>query len=344
MRVASVGLALTLAATSCSETRDLGSSSPHGLLPVDERNPVILLNDGAYDNWQPEYAILLASGGGPKLAGIVVNTQSGFPDLDTSVAGWQALVTAARKSGLRDIPDPIKSASTALVRPANDDIASTIPNNSDGALFIKNESARLSLPYRPLVVATGGRLTDIADAYLMDPTVAERVVVVSALGEKTASGGIMDAPNGQLDPWASTIVGARFPYVQVSTWYDQMTDVPASRLSDLPANAFGDWVAAKQPGILDWIGAADQVSIQAFGIPGFAIAVERVSSAGIPAAGAASGPIWSSIPKARGGLLRRLWATLRPLASGSYSAIRRPTILEEKHGALRMAPLAEPVR
>lgn len=306
MRVAPFGLALTLAATSCLEARDLGSSAPHGLLPVDERNPVILLNDGVYDNWQPEYAILLANGGGPKLAGIVVNTQAGFPDLDASVAGWQALVTAARKSGLRDIPDPIKSASTALTRPANDDIASTIPNNSEGARFIRDESARLSLPYRPVVVATGGRLTDIADAYLIDPTVTERVVVVSALGEKTASGGIMGAPNGQLDPWASTIVSARFRYVQVSTWYDQMTDVPASQLSERPANAFGDWVAAKQPGILDWIGAADQVSIQAFGIPGFTIAVERVSSAGLPAAGSASGPDLVLDPKGHGWLVTQI--------------------------------------
>ena len=40
----------------------------------------------------------------------------------------------------------------------------------------------MSLPWRPLVVVTGSRLTDVADAYLMDPTVADRVVVVSALG------------------------------------------------------------------------------------------------------------------------------------------------------------------
>jgi hypothetical protein len=306
MRAAWFGLALTLVTASCSETRDLGSSSPHGLLPVDERNPVILLNDGAYDNWHCEYAVLLANGGGPKLVGIVVNTQAGFPDLDTSVAGWQALVDAARKSGLRDIPDPVKSASVPLTRPSNDDIASTTPNNSDGARFIRDVSARLSLPYRPVVVATGGRLTDIADAYLIDPTVTERVVVVSSLGEKTASGGIMDAPNGQLDPWASTIVGERFRYVQVSTWYDQMTDVPVSRLSERPTNAFGDWVAAKQPNLLDWIGAADQVSVESFGIPGFTIAVERVASAGIPAAGATSGPKLVLDPNGHGWLVTQI--------------------------------------
>ena len=49
-------------------------------------------------------------------------------------------------------------------------------------------SASLSLPYRPLVVVTGGRLTDVADAYLMDPTVTERVVVVSSMGSTTDTG------------------------------------------------------------------------------------------------------------------------------------------------------------
>ena len=320
MRVALFRLALTLAVTSCSEARDLGSSAPHGLLPVDERNPVVLLNDGPTDNWQGEYAVLLANGGGPKLAGIIVSTQPDWPDIDANLAGWQGLVTAARKSGLRDIPDPVKSASTILTRPANDDIASTIPNNSDGARFIRDESARLSLPYRPLVVATGGGLTDIADAYLIDPTVAERVVVVSSLGGKTASGGGMAGPNGELDPWADAIVSAQFRYVQVSTWYDQTTDVPASRLFELPANAFGDWVAAKQPQILNQVGAGDQVSIQAFGIQGFTMAVERVSSVGPPAAGATSGPNLVLDPNGHGWLvtqiasdaaITRFWQLLR---------------------------------
>ena len=194
-----MGLALGAAVAGCSETRDLGSSAPHGLLPVDERNPVVLLNDGAYDNWQGEYAVLLSSSGGPKLAGIVVTTQPAWPDIDANLAGWQGLVAAARQSGISDLPDPIESPSSLLTRPANDDIASTTPNDSAGAQFINSVSARLSLPYRPLVVATGARLTDIADAYLIDPTVTERVVVVSSLGQTTASGGIMEGPNGELE-------------------------------------------------------------------------------------------------------------------------------------------------
>ena len=199
--------ALALLAMSCTETRNLGSSAPHGRLPVDERNPIVLANDGADDNWQGEYAVLLANSGGPKLAGIIVNTSPPWPDLDANIAGWRGLVAAARASGFaRTSPIRPRASGPPLVRPASGKIDDTAPNRSEGARLIVDTSARLSLPYRPLVVVTGGRLTDVADAYLIDPTVTERVVVVSSLGTTTASGGAMAAPNGEMDPWADAIV------------------------------------------------------------------------------------------------------------------------------------------
>src|SRR6266700_2288065 len=147
-------LASALAASACTQTFDVGHNRPHGLLPVDQRNPIILLNDGAYDNWSGEYAVLLANGGGSPLAAIIVNETSAWPDIQTNVGG-----------------------------------------------------------YRDLVVAT----------------VTDRVVVVSSLGSTTSTGGGMGSPNGQGDPWADVIVTSRFRYVQVSAWYDQLTDVPTSR-------------------------------------------------------------------------------------------------------------------
>ena len=76
-----------------------------------------------------------------------------------------------------------------------------------------------------VVVVTGSRLTDIADAYLMDPTVADRVVVVSALGGGANGTSVMGWPNGELDPWADWIVGQRFRYIQINGYYDQLGDV-----------------------------------------------------------------------------------------------------------------------
>src|SRR5205823_1820624 len=131
-------------------------------LPVDERNPVIIANDSATDNWTGEYAMLLANSGGPPLAGIIVNSSTYWPD--------------------------------------------------------------------------------IADAYLLDHTVVDRVVVVSALGAATGMGW----PNGDLDAWADWIVGERFRYIQINGYYDQtISDVTKSNVSNLPNNALGTWMAAK---------------------------------------------------------------------------------------------------
>lgn len=285
--VAAAGLYLN---AGCSQTIDAGSTRPHGLLPVDERNPIILTNDSVTDNWQGEYAVLLANGGGPPLAGIVVNANQPWPDLQANVDGWRKLVAAARQSGLRSVPDPIASISSPLKRPASGNIDETEPNRAEGALFIVDASRRLSLPYRPVVVATGGRLTDVADAYLIDPGVAERVVVVSSLGSLSASGAAMSNPNGEMDPWADTIVTERFRYVQVSAFYDQLTDVPAARISQLPSNAFGAWIAAKQASIFDLPEASDQVTLASVGLAKFAVAVERVTPAGPVDSGATAGP------------------------------------------------------
>ena len=84
---------------------DAGRDLQHGSLPVDERNPVIVANDSATDNWTGEYAMLLANSGGPPLVGIIVNPSAYWPDLAANVDGWKQMIAAARASGLRNIPD-----------------------------------------------------------------------------------------------------------------------------------------------------------------------------------------------------------------------------------------------
>jgi hypothetical protein len=309
---------LAVVAGGCSQTFDAGSSRPTGPLPVDERNPIVLINDGANDNWQGEYAVLLANTGGPPLAAIIVNASKSWPRIDDNVRGWRELVAAAQASGL-DIPDPMTSVATPLVRPASGDIEDTTGNRSEGARLIVELSKSLSLPYRPLVVVTGGGLTDVADAYFVDRTVVERVVVVSSLGAANDSGGGMGIPNGEEDPWADTIVAARFKYIQVSAFYDQLGDVPASRVAQLPANPFGARMAAKQPGLWEWQPASDQVSVLAVGLPNFATTVRRVASTGPVAADATTGPDLAHDPNGSGWIVsgcetsapsKRLWELL----------------------------------
>ena len=323
---AALALAVVVAVLGCSETRNLGSTVPHGALPVDDRNPILLTNDGASDNWQGEYAILLANGGGPKLAGIVVSTSSPWPNLDTNMTGWRAMVAAARTSGLRDIPDPIASTGPPLTMPASGRMEDTTPNRSEGAHLIIDTSTALSLPYRPLVVVTGGRLTDVADAYLMDPTVAARVVVVSSLGSTTAMGAAMGPPNGEMDPLADAIVTAHFRFVQVSAFYDQTADASPSLLADRPANAFGDWIAAKQPSIWNLAQAADQVGVVAVGIPDFVTMIENVSVAGPISAGASAGP--DLVSNRDGSLLVVTQSAGMAATDRFWQLLRDPTIFQ----------------
>lgn len=306
----------------CTETYDAGSNSPHGLLPVDERNPIIIFNDSQYDNWQGEYALLMANHGGPELIGIVVNTGTNANNIDDNFADRQKLIAAAQKSGMRKIPPLIKSIGPALIRPKGGDLDATVPNGSEGANFILKESSRVALPYRPLVLVVGGRLTDVADAYLLDPTVTDRVVVVASLGSLTATGAVMGPPNGEMDPWADSIVTARFRLVQISAYYDQTADVPASRLSDVPDNAFGDWITTRQPQIWNLPAAADQEGVAAVGIPGVVVTVERASAGPPVAAGANTGPTITNDLKGKLWLVREVSGSL--LAAHFWSMLVDP--------------------
>lgn len=322
-RTAVFAVAALMGASGCTETLDAGSSRPHGLLPVDERNPVVVINDGTVDNWGTEYAVMLANAGGSPLAGIIVGTSGPWPDLNANVTGTRRLVAAAHESGLKNVPDPIASIGDPLKQPASGVIDDTQPNRSEGALFIVDAAKKLALPYRPLVIATGGKLTDVADAYLIDHSVADRVVVVASLGTLSASGAVMGPPNGEMDPWADTIVVTRFRYVQVSAYYDQLADVPASRVSELPANAWGSWIAGKQPNIWSIQRAADQVAVLAVGVPEFVTDVERVALAG--ASDAASNAALSLVqePAGPGWLVRQIDAAV-PTAR-FWAILRNPT-------------------
>jgi hypothetical protein len=320
---AALAAALASLAACGNVALDAGSDHPRGPLPVDGRNPLIVSNDGARDNWQGELAMTLASAGQLQLAGIVVDASSNYPSLPDNLSAWQAMATAARASGMRGIPDPIGSAGAPLSRPANGDIDATPPDGSDGARFIVETSARLARPVRPVVVATGGRLTDVADAYLLDHTVADRVIVVASAGETSGQTISTGWPNGDLDPWATTIVVTKFRYVQVNTYYAQRDDVPTARAADLPANPFGAWMTSKIGDIMALNEAADQDSVIASVLPSFPIDVLRASATDVtpPTAQAPTleagvpGRVWSVTRGDNAGATARFWQALRDPAT-----------------------------
>ena len=221
--------------------------------------------------------MLLANNGGPPLVGIVVNATKVWGDLDINVSGWNDLVTAATSSGLENIPVVTASAGMPLTMPPDGQIDSTTPNNSAGAQLIRDVSRDVGRPDLPVAVVSGTSLTDLADAYLIDHTVIERVVVVAALGGYTAPSAMMGAPNGDLDPWADWIVSERFRYVQVSTYYDQTADVTMADVPYLPQNALGSRIASKLPNIIAIPQASDQVALLSMGLSGFTVSVQRAA-------------------------------------------------------------------
>ncbi len=276
------GIVFCVALVGCGGTLDAGADRAQDELPFGPDNPIILLNDNVYDNWHGEYAALLARANGATLAGIVIGTGSQWQDLDANLRGWEELVLRARESGLENLPDPLRSEHAPLARPDDGAIESTPPNDSAGARFIIETSLQLAEPGRPVLVAAGTRLTDVADAYLLDPSVAERILVVGSIGSFSEADGTgrMGAPNGEEDPWAGAIVVQRLPYVQVSAHYDQLADLPSERLSELPSNPFGEWMRAKQPDIFDIQVAVDQVSVLAPGLRAYVKSAVRMSQSG----------------------------------------------------------------
>ena len=309
------------AVAGCGGTLDAGRDVPHGLLPVDERNPVILENDGWSDNWSGEYAALLANNGGPPVVGIIAIGTQFWTDPKANAAGWNNLVDAARSSGLANIGDVTMSTGTPLAKPADGQIDSTTPNHSAGAQLIVDLSRQLSTPSRPVAVVVDAPLTDCADAYLIDHTVVDRVVVVAALGSYSAPNGIMGGPNGGMDAWADWIVAQRFRYVHVGVWYDQTGDVTTAQIPDLPANSFGDWMAAKQPKIFDIITASDQVAGLSASLPGFVLGVQRAvpdisagfdANKGLPLVPHDGGNAWVVTQIASSLAASHLWQWLKP--------------------------------
>ena len=288
------GAAMVLGA--CTGSLDAGNDHPHGLLPIDERNPIVVANDSAFDTWQGEYALLMASVGSLQVVGFLIGTSSYFPTLATNVDGWNQLISAARLSGMHNVPDVVQSDGPPLQRPANGDLEATPPNRSQGAQWIIDAANRLATPYRPLVIVTGARLTDIADAYLLDHTLPDRLVVVSSLGFVVDDVGHMLFPNGELDPWADTIVVQRFRYVQVSAFYDQTQEIPEDRIATLPKNAFGTWMAQKQSRIADCLECADQVGVAAVALPDFATSVDRRFQRGTETSDAGETPLLDRNP------------------------------------------------
>lgn len=180
-----------------------GYAQQPAALPFDEVSRVIYDNDDHRDVYTDEYLIALAHLGELQLAGIITTYAPNQREYDLFVEGRQEIVEKARRSGFANLPEVWAGTSDRLIQPPSNRIEDTVPLDLPASRFIV-EQARTATWDNPLVIVTGGQLTSVADAYLIDPAVAEKVIVSGVFGVRQKD------YNAGLDGWAWKIVLSRF--------------------------------------------------------------------------------------------------------------------------------------
>jgi hypothetical protein len=223
------------------------SACGHCKVPVlyDASCPVIYDNDEVMDTYTDEYAMALASLGEIQLKGMISSSPL-WPETrflnatyyETMVSNRQKVVAAARASGFQHIPDPVRGPNEALRKPESGRIEDTRPIGSQGSRLIVEE-ARKASKEKPLVIVIGGGLTAEADAYLLDPSIADKVVVAWLADRRHDMAGY----NGWLDGWADYIVLQKLRLVQFDTV--PVPRVLKSELYDLPPSPLRDFMYNK---------------------------------------------------------------------------------------------------
>ena len=195
--------------------------------------PVVYDNDWLGDTNDDEYLLAKAQLGQANLKGFVLSkdewdhgrqfkTEDGRKDFEHDLA-------IARSAGFRNVPKLTVGVDRLLERPASGKVEDARPIPSAGTDLIVREARRAS-PEKPLVVIVGGPLVTVASAYLSDPSIAGRIVVMMT---------DIDGYNGS-DPWANYIVAARCKLVNFGAsplWWPQRPDpqvMPPGRFDTLP--------------------------------------------------------------------------------------------------------------
>ena len=198
-------------------TTFMASSS---LVPFDVTNPVLYDNDDHRDMYTDEYLLSLASAGVIQLKGIITTYSADAVEYDLFVKGRQHIIQTARQSGLTHLPAATAGPQTRLVRPASNQIRDTKPLICQAGQVIVKAALKAS-PAKPLVIITGGQLTAVADAYLQNPKIADRVIVSGIFGVRDQT------YNAGLDAWAWAIVIRQFRCFSIS---DSDTDTAYNRV------------------------------------------------------------------------------------------------------------------
>ncbi|MEM9830033.1 MAG: hypothetical protein AAF944_05325 [Bacteroidota bacterium] len=208
---------------------------------------VVFDNDDHRDTYTEEMLMIAEHLGVLDLKAIITTYQhSEYPEF---VKGREEIQGKAKQAGLKVDYSLFSGTNETLTVPQSGKIRDTETLDTDGSQFIVSEAKQAS-PEQPLAILTGGQLTSVANAYLLDSTIADRVIVL----------GLFGAPkidyNANLDAWAWTIILAKMKVVSFKFREDngdfghaflQMPSVPKDRLKEvLPRDAFTQWMINKR--------------------------------------------------------------------------------------------------
>jgi hypothetical protein len=275
MQYTALALVLTLL---CAAAAELPRSTPVKL-PYDRTCPVIYDNDYANDyvDW---YLMALATAGEVDYRGI--STSSSIPPynrhmptdaLDDCVALRTRIVSIGRASGFRNVPNPVAGTRGNLIKPISGDIADTKPLGSPGSRQIIRE-ARAANPRKPLVVCVGGPLTAVADAYLLDNSIAENIVIAWLDNYRDGMYGF----NGWSDGWAAYIVLQKLRLVQFTVDSHPFASVPKDRLrQELPPTPAREFMLGIKPDVVAPAGDADGPPAISLTRPDYVLETKSVS-------------------------------------------------------------------
>jgi hypothetical protein len=197
---------------------------------VDSTNPVLFEN-GAFQN--PEdgsYLWAKASLGRLDLRGTIVSygKDSGAAAIQVNMANCAKMIRMARNGGMRNLKDPVAGSRRPLQRAPGGRLEDIKPDGSDGAKLVVAE-ARRATPERPLVFFSGANLTTAAEALLIDPAIADRMIVFGTNNDNYNIGDSLAlalvAKKGRFVAWARDYI---FP------------KMPRKPLALLPANRLGE--------------------------------------------------------------------------------------------------------
>ena len=224
-------------------------TAPPSLPPATGRvwgpsNPVIYVNDETKDTYTDAYVMALASNGEIQLRGMITSTTTQPYNINVPAAGAernvrdrQEIVNVARSSGLKNIPDPVTGPLTHLNKPLDGQITSTVPIGTAGSWLIVNEARNASVQ-NPLVVVMGGPVTAAVDAILLDPSIADKMIILwdgAALPRQNLSH--LANYNAWADGWAAIIAFQKLRLVFCDFAESSWPYLPKSYLQTLPGNS-----------------------------------------------------------------------------------------------------------